>query len=122
MKYFVHADSRFRGVTKIQTKQTENQRIKTIIIEEFKGNNLQQLNYRMAPPKEKRPEKGVSFPVTGNGDRSTSILGKNVIAAALRGAGTPEGNSFAEKCEKEKNWRFKYQNHFSNMVKVSASR
>jgi hypothetical protein len=37
----------------------------------------------------------------------------------MRGAG-PAGEELAKACEKEKNWRFKYQSHFMKMVKLSA--
>lgn len=69
----------------------------------------------------KREEKGLSFPVDSKGERSTSVVGKNIIAAAMRGAKTPEGEEAAAKCEKEKNWRFKYINHYMKMVKVSGA-
>eukprot|EP00286_Rhodomonas_abbreviata_P024635 CAMPEP_0181296710 /NCGR_PEP_ID=MMETSP1101-20121128/4849_1 /TAXON_ID=46948 /ORGANISM="Rhodomonas abbreviata, Strain Caron Lab Isolate" /LENGTH=560 /DNA_ID=CAMNT_0023401593 /DNA_START=18 /DNA_END=1700 /DNA_ORIENTATION=- len=70
----------------------------------------------------KKPEKGLSFPITNDkGDRSTSVVGKNIIAAAMRGAGTPEGEKFAVACEKEKNWRFKYNKHYMNLVRLSAA-
>ena len=68
----------------------------------------------------KREEKGLSFPADEKGDRSTSVVGRNIIAAALRGAKTDDCEELAKKCEKEKNWRFKYQSHYMKMVKVSA--
>jgi hypothetical protein len=67
----------------------------------------------------KKPERGILFPLDKKGGRSTSDAGKAVIAAALRGAGTEEGSKLAEACEKERNWRFKYNKHFKNLVKVS---
>jgi len=77
---------------------------------------------RSNKPTEKRPERGLAFPVdAATGERSTSLAGKHVIAAALRGGQTPEGNEYAQKCENEKNWRFRYQKHFMNMVQVSAT-
>jgi hypothetical protein len=69
---------------------------------------------------DKKPEKGLAFPVDSKGERSTSVAGKNIIAAALRGAKSPNGEAYAAKCEAERNWRFKYNRHFMNMVKVSA--
>lgn len=48
-------------------------------------------------------------------------MGKNVIAAAIRGSGLPEAEDLASKCETEKSWRFKYNKHYMNMVKVSAA-
>ena len=71
------------------------------------------------PPKPKGPEKGICFPKDKKGGRSTSDAGKAVIAAALRGANTEEARKMAESCEKERNWRFKYNKHFKNLVKVS---
>lgn len=56
-------------------------------------------------------------------ERSTTTAGRKVIAAAIRGAGASEEISrLADACEKERNWRFRYQTHFMNMVKVSAQR
>jgi len=69
----------------------------------------------------KREERGLSFPVDAKGDRSTSVVGKNVIAAAMRGAKTDDAEKLAVKCEKEKSWRFKYSAHYMKMVKLSAS-
>ena len=69
----------------------------------------------------KREERGLSFPEV-NGERSTSIVGKNIIGAAMRGAKTADSEEAATKCEKEKNWRFKYQTHYMKMVKLSAAR
>lgn len=70
----------------------------------------------------KKEEKGLSFPVTNaaKGERSTTTTGKNIIAAAMRGAGTTEAEELAKKCEKEKNFRFNYQKHYMKMVKLSA--
>ena len=68
--------------------------------------------------KAKAPERGMCFPKDSKGGRSTGDAGKAVIAAALRGSKTEEGNKMAEACEKERNWRFKYNKHFKNLVKV----
>jgi hypothetical protein len=68
----------------------------------------------------KREERGLSFPVDAKGDRSTSLVGKNIIAAAMRGAKTSDCEEAAVKCEKEKVWRFKYSAHYMKMVKLSA--
>lgn len=77
----------------------------------------------MSNKKVKPAEKGLSFPITDeSGDRSTSITGKRTIAAAIRGADTPEAIKLADLCENEKNWRFKYQKHFMNLVRVSGAR
>jgi len=69
---------------------------------------------------EKKPEKGVCFPVDPTGGRSTTIAGKNILAAAMRGAKHEKAEEYAVLCEKEKNWRFKYNKHLMNMVKLSA--
>lgn len=63
---------------------------------------------------------GVVFPLDKKGERSTSTAGKMAIAAAIRAANTPDSESLAVKCENEKNWRFNYNKHFMNLVKVSA--
>lgn len=73
------------------------------------------------PAKSKGPERGICFPKDSKGGRSTSDAGKAVIAAALRGAKTDEAMRMADACEKERDWRFKYNKHFRNLVKVSAS-
>jgi hypothetical protein len=75
----------------------------------------------MPAAKSKPADKGLCFPKDPKGSRSTSTAGKNIIATALRGAKTAEGDKFAALCEKEKNWRFGYNKHFKNLVKVSAS-
>lgn len=69
---------------------------------------------------EKKVDKGLSFPTDSKGERSTTTAGKNIIAAAIRGSKAPNAEDLASKCEREKNWRFKYNKHFMNMVKVSA--
>lgn len=63
---------------------------------------------------------GLSFPTDAKGERSTTVAGKNVIAAAIRGSKAPNAEELAVKCEREKNWRFNYNKHYMNMVKVSA--
>jgi len=65
-------------------------------------------------------EKGLSFPVDSKGERSTTLTGKNILAAAIRGSGAPNAEELAKKCESEKNWRFKYNKHYMKMVEVSA--
>ena len=94
----------------------------------------------MSAKAEKKPEKGLCFPTDEKGEsialnpiiillwcswageRSTTVAGKKILAAAMRGAGTAKGEEYAALCEKEKKWRFKYQKHLMNMVKVSATR
>jgi hypothetical protein len=70
-----------------------------------------------APPK----DSGICFPRNAKGERSTSDAGKAIIAAAIRGSKAPEADKLASACEKEKNWRFGYNKHFKNLVKVSAT-
>lgn len=48
------------------------------------------------------------------------MAGRSVIAAAIRGAKTADSEKYASACDNEKKWRFQYQKHFMNMVKVSA--
>jgi hypothetical protein len=63
------------------------------------------------------------LPVSSLGERSTTTAGRKAIAASIRGAGGSDDiKRLADSCERERNWRFKYQNHFMNMVKVSAQR
>ena len=65
---------------------------------------------------------GIQFPVDAKGARSTTAAGKLILAAALRGTGTATGTEFAAAVDGEKDWRFNYQKHFMNLVRVSASR
>jgi hypothetical protein len=57
-------------------------------------------------------EQGVVFPSTGDGKRSTSALGRAVLADALR-AHDPSG---ARSAEQETNWRAGYLAHFRRAV------
>ena len=68
---------------------------------------------RFAPPPQEPV--GAEFPKDSKGGRSTSETGKQVFAAALAGAGTPEGDKASAACAKERNWRFGYDAH---IVKV----
>jgi hypothetical protein len=43
----------------------------------------------MAPAKKAEQKTGTFFPLDPKGERSTTYTGKEVIAAALRGAGEP---------------------------------
>jgi hypothetical protein len=70
------------------------------------------------PKKEQAPEEGIVFPTDKKGTRSTSSAGKAIIGAALKGASA--GSKAAEKCEKEKNWRFGYHKHFMQLVKLQC--
>lgn len=45
-----------------------------------------------------------------------------MLVAAIAGGNTADAAKYSALCGKEKNWRFKYQKHFMNMVKVSAER
>jgi len=49
------------------------------------------------------------------------LTGKAIIAAAIRGSKAPDSEKLASSCEKERNWRFGYNKHFTNLVKVSAT-
>jgi hypothetical protein len=61
----------------------------------------------------KPPETGVVFPVIGSG-RSTSALGRAVVADALRGV-DPVG---ARAAESETSWRTEYRVHFKRLVEA----
>jgi hypothetical protein len=60
---------------------------------------------------------GVMFPVSGDGRRSTSALGRAVAADALR-AVDPVG---ARGAEQETNWRSGYLIHFRRLVEAGLS-
>jgi len=71
------------------------------------------------PPKSKAPEEGIVFPTDAKGTRSTSSAGKAIIGAAL--GAVSSGEKAAEKCKKERNWRFGYHKHFMQMVKLQCA-
>ena len=58
------------------------------------------------------------FPTDEKGGRSTTTAGKKILAAAL--AAVQGGAEAAEKCSKERNWRFGYHKHFMKMVKLQC--
>lgn len=64
---------------------------------------------------------GLQFPVDASGGRSTTHAGKSILSAALRGAGTPEGDALAAGVEAEDDWRFRYPEHFLALVRYAAS-
>lgn len=82
------------------------------------GNRKGAFKKRFAPPPPppKAPV-GAEFPEDGKGGRSTSDVGKKVMAAALGGAGEAEASS---KCAKERNWRFGYNKHVVKLVRVGC--
>jgi len=86
------------------------------------GNRKSAFKKRFAPPP--APPKapvGAEFPEDGKGGRSTSEVGKAVIAAALSGAGTDEGIAAGDKCSKVKNWRFGYQKQIMQLARVGSA-
>jgi len=60
---------------------------------------------------------GVVFPVSGEGQRSTSALGRAVMADALRGV-DPIG---ARAAEQETDWRRRYIDHFRRQIEAGLS-
>lgn len=60
---------------------------------------------------------GVVFPVSGDGQRSTSALGRAVVADALRGV-DPIG---ARAAEHETDWRRHYPHHFRRQIEAGLS-
>jgi hypothetical protein len=57
---------------------------------------------------------GVEFPVSADGRRSTSALGRSVVSDALRSV-DPAGASAAEQ---EKDWRRRYPRHFQRLIEA----
>jgi hypothetical protein len=57
---------------------------------------------------------GVEFPVSPDGRRSTSALGRTVVADALR----PVDPSGAAAAEQEKDWRRRYPVHFRRLIEA----
>lgn len=74
------------------------------------GNRKSAMKKRFAKPPP--PPRGLVFPVDKKGGRSSTQPAKEVIAAAV---GAMDA-SLAEKVMNERNWRFKYVNHFTKMV------
>lgn len=76
-----------------------------------------------ATPAEDKPvQRGVQFPSDELGRRSSTATGKAVLAAALRGACTEEGDRLAQLVEGEQTWRENYQQHFLALVRYAATR
>ncbi len=70
--------------------------------------------------KEAKPDRGLEFPRDENGERSTSLAGRAIIAEAMRACNNQDANKAADACAAEKKWRFKYQKHFQEMVRLSC--
>ena len=60
---------------------------------------------------------GVVFPVSADGRRSTSALGRGVVADALDAA-DPAG---AKDADKETNWRTRYPAHFRRLIEAGLA-
>jgi hypothetical protein len=71
-------------------------------------------------PAAKKPDSGLCFPVDAKGGRSTTEAGKKILAAAFR-AGGAEGEKLAAAVEKERNFRFKYQKFYMQLVRLACS-
>ena len=69
--------------------------------------------------KKEVPKTGTLFPVDKNGVRSTTHTGKQVLAAALRGAGAEYAAANVEKLGSKK-WRFGYNKAYMSLVKESC--
>ena len=48
------------------------------------------------------------------------VTHNDLYSAAIRGSNAPDAEVLAAKCEKERNWRFNYNVHFMNLVKLSG--
>eukprot|EP00443_Scrippsiella_acuminata_P070174 CAMPEP_0115544248 /NCGR_PEP_ID=MMETSP0271-20121206/91992_1 /TAXON_ID=71861 /ORGANISM="Scrippsiella trochoidea, Strain CCMP3099" /LENGTH=739 /DNA_ID=CAMNT_0002977561 /DNA_START=1 /DNA_END=2220 /DNA_ORIENTATION=- len=66
---------------------------------------------------EEQLPQGVLWPRTKIGDRSSTLTGKRIFAAAA--AAGPEGARAAEKVMREKQWRFAYNRHMVDHVSQS---
>ncbi|EKX48663.1 hypothetical protein GUITHDRAFT_105298 [Guillardia theta CCMP2712] len=67
-------------------------------------------------PKPAPKLQGVVFPVSKNGERSTTNAAKEIFAMAMESTDA----KMADKVKKEKNWRFGYTKHILNNLVVSA--
>jgi hypothetical protein len=66
---------------------------------------------------EREETEGVAFPLSADGRRSTSALGKAVVADALR----PVDPAGARGAEQETNWRAGYLTHFRRLVEAGVA-
>jgi hypothetical protein len=66
---------------------------------------------------ERQETEGVAFPLAKDGRRSTSALGKAVVADALR----PVDPAGARSAEQEANWRAGYLTHFRRLVEAGVT-
>ncbi|KAL3904538.1 MAG: hypothetical protein SGPRY_011250, partial [Prymnesium sp.] len=73
---------------------------------------------RFAPPRP--PPSGVEFPLDAKGLRSTSELGKQAIARAIAATQAPNALATAERCERERSWRFGYGEYIRSLVVCSC--
>jgi hypothetical protein len=62
-------------------------------------------------------ERGVAFPLSGEGRRSTAAVGRTVVADALRDV-DPVG---AQQAERETSWRAGYLSHFRRLVEAGLT-
>eukprot|EP01126_Amoeba_proteus_P006512 TRINITY_DN1227_c0_g1_i1.p1 TRINITY_DN1227_c0_g1~~TRINITY_DN1227_c0_g1_i1.p1 ORF type:complete len:579 (-),score=101.90 TRINITY_DN1227_c0_g1_i1:139-1875(-) len=60
---------------------------------------------------------GIQFPLDKSGERSTTIVNKGAFVAALKEVAPQQ----AAKVEAERNWRFRYNHHVLEHVRVCAS-
>jgi len=82
------------------------------------GNRKGAFKKRFAPPPPPPKEPvGAEFPTDDKGGRSTSEVGKKVIAAAFMGAGDEE---LSKKCLAVKNWRFGYNKQVVKLAKAGC--
>ncbi|KAL1507615.1 hypothetical protein AB1Y20_007234 [Prymnesium parvum] len=82
------------------------------------GNRKSAFKKRFAKPPP--PPVGVEFPTDDKGGRSTSGVGKTVIATAIAATGVADAKASAERCAKERNWRFGYSAHIERLVRLSC--
>lgn len=66
-----------------------------------------------------KPAEGIEFPVTdpATGERSTQVLGRNAFAASARAVSKTD----ADKVEAEQNWRFRYNRHVKEHVRLALA-
>ncbi len=65
-----------------------------------------------------RPEaRGIQFPLDAAGKRSSAVVGRQILAAALRVLDAPA----AERCLAERDWRHAYPVHLRRLVELQAA-
>ena len=78
------------------------------------GNRKSAFKKRFAPPP--KPARGCAFPLDAKGARSTTAPNRTAVAVAIEACGSPNSAAAAQKCAREKAYRFGYAGHVRSLV------